>query len=46
MRALLAHGDFNDAAADCGCHDNRMDKIWNELWMAGWWENTTPNSRT
>jgi len=22
--------------ADCGCHDNRMDKIWwNELWM-GW----------
>ena len=37
MRALLAHGDFYDAAvADCGCHDNRMDKIWwNELWM-GW----------
>ena len=29
--------DFYDAAvADCGCHDNRMDKIWwNELWM-GW----------
>ncbi|HAW95506.1 MAG TPA: peptidase S9, partial [Phycisphaerales bacterium] len=27
MRALLAHGDFYDAAvADCGCHDNRMDK--------------------
>jgi dipeptidyl-peptidase-4 len=22
--------------ADCGCHDNRMDKIWwNEAWM-GW----------
>lgn len=37
LRALLAHGDFYDAAvADCGCHDNRMDKIWwNELWM-GW----------
>ena len=37
MRALLTHGDFYDAAvADCGCHDNRMDKIWwNELWM-GW----------
>jgi dipeptidyl-peptidase-4 len=36
-RALLAHGDFYHAAvADCGCHDNRMDKIWwNELWM-GW----------
>ncbi|MBL7009124.1 MAG: S9 family peptidase, partial [Planctomycetes bacterium] len=37
MRALIAHGDFYRAAvADCGCHDNRMDKIWwNELWM-GW----------
>jgi dipeptidyl aminopeptidase/acylaminoacyl peptidase len=37
LRALLAHGDFYDAAvADCGCHDNRMDKIWwNEQWM-GW----------
>lgn len=37
LRALLAHGDFYCAAvADCGCHDNRMDKIWwNELWM-GW----------
>jgi dipeptidyl aminopeptidase/acylaminoacyl peptidase len=37
LRALLAHGDFYKVAvADCGCHDNRMDKIWwNELWM-GW----------
>ncbi len=37
MRALIAHGDFYDAAvADCGCHDNRVDKIWwNEQWM-GW----------
>ncbi len=37
MRALIAHHDFYKAAvADCGCHDNRMDKIWwNELWM-GW----------
>lgn len=37
LRALLAFGDFYDAAAaDCGCHDNRMDKIWwNEQWM-GW----------
>jgi dipeptidyl aminopeptidase/acylaminoacyl peptidase len=36
-RALLAHGDFyRVAVSDCGCHDNRMDKIWwNELWM-GW----------
>ncbi|MDP6556853.1 MAG: prolyl oligopeptidase family serine peptidase, partial [Pirellulaceae bacterium] len=36
-RALLAHGDFYKVGvSDCGCHDNRMDKIWwNELWM-GW----------
>lgn len=35
MGALLWHNDFYDAAvADCGCHDNRMDKIWwNEQWM-------------
>jgi len=37
LGALLAHGEFyKAAAADCGCHDNRMDKIWwNEQWM-GW----------
>ena len=37
MRALLDHGDFYKVSvADCGCHDNRMDKIWwNEQWM-GW----------
>ena len=37
VRAMLAHGDFyRVAVADCGCHDNRMDKVWwNELWM-GW----------
>jgi dipeptidyl aminopeptidase/acylaminoacyl peptidase len=37
MQALIAHGDFYHAAvADCGCHDNRVDKIWwNEQWM-GW----------
>ncbi len=37
LGALLFHGDFyKAAAADCGCHDNRMDKIWwNEQWM-GW----------
>lgn len=37
LGALLFHGDFYHAAAsDCGCHDNRMDKIWwNEQWM-GW----------
>jgi dipeptidyl-peptidase-4 len=35
MAALLFHGDFYKAgAADSGCHDNRMDKIWwNEQWM-------------
>ncbi|MBX7106828.1 MAG: prolyl oligopeptidase family serine peptidase [Gemmataceae bacterium] len=37
VRALIAHGDFYKVAvADCGCHDNRMDKVWwNEQWM-GW----------
>ena len=37
LRGLLAHGDFYRAGvADCGCHDNRMDKVWwNEQWM-GW----------
>jgi dipeptidyl aminopeptidase/acylaminoacyl peptidase len=37
VRALIDHGHFYKAAvADCGCHDNRMDKIWwNEQWM-GW----------
>lgn len=36
LAALLWHGDFYDAAvADCGCHDNRMDKVWwNELYMS------------
>ena len=35
MAALLWHHDFYDVAvADCGCHDNRMDKMWwNEQWM-------------
>ena len=29
-------GDYRAAVADCGCHDNRVDKIWwNEQWM-GW----------
>lgn len=29
MRAVIDHGDFyKAAAADCGCHDNRLDKIW------------------
>jgi dipeptidyl aminopeptidase/acylaminoacyl peptidase len=37
LGALLFHGDFYKAAvADCGCHDNRVDKQWwNEQWM-GW----------
>ena len=35
LTAVLQHGDFYKAAyAACGCHDNRMDKIWwNEQWM-------------
>lgn len=37
LAGLLHHGDFYDVGvSDCGCHDNRMDKIWwNEAWM-GW----------
>ena len=37
LGALLFHPEFYKVGvADCGCHDNRMDKIWwNELWM-GW----------
>lgn len=33
--AVLFHSDFYKAAvANCGCHDNRMDKAsWNEQWM-------------
>lgn len=35
LSALLFHGDFYQfGVALCGCHDNRMDKIWwNEQWM-------------
>lgn len=35
LGGLLFHGDFYKAGvANCGCHDNRMDKIWwNEQWM-------------
>jgi len=34
---VLFHPEFYDAAvSNCGCHDNRMDKLWwNEQWM-GW----------
>ena len=37
LRALLDYSDFYSVAvADCGCHDNRMDKLWwNEQWL-GW----------
>jgi dipeptidyl-peptidase-4 len=37
LAGLLHHSDFYKVGvADCGCHDNRMDKIWwNEAWM-GW----------
>jgi dipeptidyl aminopeptidase/acylaminoacyl peptidase len=35
MGALLFHPDFYKVGvASCGCHDNRMDKMWwNEQWM-------------
>jgi len=37
LSAILHHGDFYKVCvSDCGCHDNRMDKVWwNEAWM-GW----------
>jgi dipeptidyl-peptidase 4 len=37
LHAVELFGDFYKVAvADCGCYDNRMDKIWwNEQWM-GW----------
>ncbi len=37
LSALLFHPEFYKVAfSACGCHDNRMDKIWwNEQWM-GW----------
>jgi dipeptidyl-peptidase 4 len=37
LGALLFYPEFyHVAVADCGCHDNRMDKVWwNEQWM-GW----------
>jgi dipeptidyl-peptidase-4 len=36
LGGLLFHPEFYKVGvADCGCHDNRMDKIWwNELWMS------------
>ncbi len=35
LAGLLFHPEFYKAgASSCGCHDNRMDKMWwNELWM-------------
>ena len=37
LRALLAFGDFYKVAvSDCGCHDNRMDKIWWNEQYVGW----------
>ncbi|MDH5384464.1 MAG: S9 family peptidase [Candidatus Aminicenantes bacterium] len=37
LGGLLFHPEFYDVGvSSCGCHDNRMDKIWwNEQWM-GW----------
>ena len=37
MRAVLDHPEIYDVAvADCGCHDNRMDKIWWNEPRMGW----------
>ena len=34
MAALLRHATFTGLPADCGCHDNCMDKVWwNEQWL-------------
>lgn len=35
LHALELHGDmYKVGVADCGCYDNRMDKVWwNEQWM-------------
>ena len=46
LAGLLHHGDFYKAAvADCGCHDNRLDKIWwNEAWLntlGPWYEDNS-----
>lgn len=48
MAALLWHNDFYKVAvADCGCHDNRMDKIWwNEQWMGRMGDHYAANSNT
>lgn len=37
LGGLLFHPEFYKVSvSSCGCHDNRMDKVWwNELWM-GW----------
>ena len=37
LAGMLFHPEFYKVGvSDCGCHDNRMDKIWwNEAWM-GW----------
>lgn len=48
MGALLFHPEFYTVAVSaCGCHDNRMDKIWwNEQWMGypiGPWYETSSN---
>jgi dipeptidyl aminopeptidase/acylaminoacyl peptidase len=36
LGGMLRHPEFYKACvSSCGCHDNRMDKIWwNELWMS------------
>jgi dipeptidyl aminopeptidase/acylaminoacyl peptidase len=48
LGALLFHPEFYDVAvSSCGCHDNRMDKIWwNEYFMGypvGPWYDSSSN---
>lgn len=46
--ALLFHPEFYKVAvSSCGCHDNRMDKIWwNEQWMGKMGEHYAASSNT
>ena len=48
FRAVLDHGDlYKVAVADCGCHDNRVDKIWwNEQWFGNFAEDSEPYERS
>jgi len=46
VAGMLNHPDFYKVGvSDCGCHDNRMDKIWwNEAWMGTMGDHYAANS--